>query len=161
MRIDTDKILRLFARAEKEKRSALFEHEVYALLRACGIATPRFIFVPRGIRITGDDLRPLGSAGVVVKIISPEILHKSDVDGVAFVPSRAGAVNAAIRDMMSRVPARFAGWLDTHGPAGAGGRTAEDIAAKIRGALVVEEPVDGLADHAMKGRRVLRLGPGR
>ncbi|OGD19980.1 MAG: hypothetical protein A2W03_16035 [Candidatus Aminicenantes bacterium RBG_16_63_16] len=140
MRNATDKILKLFARAEKEKRSVLFEHEVYALLRACGIATPHFIFVPRGTRLTGDDLGPLGSAGVVVKVISPEILHKSDVGGVAFVPNAAGAVNAAIRGMISRVPARFAEWLAQHDRQdGSEGRTAEDIAAKIRGVLVVEK----------------------
>ncbi len=139
MRIETDRILRIFARAEKEKRSHLFEHEVYTLLRACGIAAPRFVFVPRGKTVTQRDLAAFGNAGVVVKVVSPQILHKSDVGGVAFVPNRAAAVNDAVRTMMSRVPARFAEWLAMHSPAeGAAAGAAEDAAENIRGALIVE-----------------------
>ena len=135
MRIATDKLLRIFARAEKEDRTALFEHEVYALLRACGLETPRHVFVPRGRRATRKDLAALEGDSVVVKIVSPEILHKSDVGGVAFVPNGAAAVNAAIGAMTSRVPARFVEWLEKNG---GGGRTAEEVSENIRGALVIE-----------------------
>jgi len=36
---------------------------------------------------------------VVVKVVSPEILHKSDVGGVKVVPNESQAIEAAIRDM--------------------------------------------------------------
>jgi acyl-CoA synthetase (NDP forming) len=167
MRIATDTILRIFKRAEKENRTALFEHEVYALLRACGLPAPRHVFLPRGQPATRKDLAPLGSDSVVVKIVSPEILHKSDVGGVAFVPNGAGAVNAAIRAMMTRVPARFAEWLGKHG---AGGRTAEEAAANIRGALVIERVAAedvGFGSELLVGLRnsrefgpIVTLGPG-
>ncbi len=94
---------------------------------------------PAGKNVTRKDLAPLGSAEVAVKIVSPEILHKSDVGGVAFVPNRSAAVKAAIRAMMSRVPARFAEWLPERGNGeGTGSRTAQDADAKIRGTLIVE-----------------------
>ena len=39
---------RIFARAEADGRSFLFEHEVYALLRASGIGAPKSLFVRTG-----------------------------------------------------------------------------------------------------------------
>lgn len=164
MRIETDRILKILARAEKENRDSLFEHEVYALLRACGLATPRFVFVPRGNTVTSRDLAPLGGSDVVLKIVSPEILHKSDVGGVAFVPGRAASVNAAIRAMLARVPSRFMEWLGQRGSvAGASGRIAQDEAARIRGVLVVErvEAADvGFGSELLVGLRNSReFGP--
>ena len=86
-----DRIQRIFARAEKDGRTALFEHEFYALLRACGLPTPRCFFVPRRRSVSRASLSALGSREVVVKVVSPAILHKSDVGGVAFAPNHGGS----------------------------------------------------------------------
>ena len=132
-----DRIQRIFARAEKDGRTALFEHEVYALLRACGLPTPRCFFVPRRRSVSRASLSALGSREVVVKVVSPAILHKSDVGGVAFAPNTAGAVNATIRSMMSRVPPSFAAWADRHQAPGGG--SVRSVSEGIRGFLVVEK----------------------
>ena len=100
---------RVFRRAEKEGRGTLLESEVYSLLRAWGIDAPRFFFVEKGERATREKLQALRSDRVVIKIVSPEIVHKSDVGGVAFVENGARPVNEAIARMFSEVPEKAAG----------------------------------------------------
>jgi acyl-CoA synthetase (NDP forming) len=121
---------RIFERAEKDGRNFLLEHEVYALLRALGTAVPRFFFVKKGARATRKNLLSLGSGRVVLKIVSPRIVHKSDVGGVAFVKNSCSEVNRAITRMLADVPARL-------GETGAAG-------PDIRGVLVLEKV--GFAD---------------
>ena len=94
------------------------------MLRAWGIGAPRLFFIKKGERATREKLLALGSDRVVIKIVSPQIVHKSDVGGVAFVESGVREVNRAIARMLSEVPAKFAGT----------GSSAPDI----RGVLVLE-----------------------
>jgi len=115
---------RIFGRAEKDGRDFLLEHEVYGLLRAMGIAAPRFFFVKKGERATRTELLALGSKRVVLKIVSPQVIHKSDVGGVAFAGNTVSEVNRAIARMLVEVPARFSG-TEAAGP-------------DIRGVLVLE-----------------------
>ena len=121
----TGQIEEIFQRAEKDSRSFLLEHEVYALLRAVGFAAPRFFFVKRGGRATREKLSALRSDSVVLKVVSPQIVHKSDVGGVAFVENSASAVNRAITRMLAAVPAKFTG--------------TEGAGPDIRGVLVLEK----------------------
>jgi len=121
----TAQIERIFERAEKDGRDLLLEYEVYALLRALGIAVPRFFFVKKGERATREKLSALGSDSVVLKFVSPQIVHKSDVGGVAFVENSVSKVNRAITRMLAEVPAKFAG-TEAAGP-------------DIRGVLVLEK----------------------
>lgn len=116
---------RLFARAAKEGRDFLLEPEVYALLRAFGLEPPRFFFVRKGRKAAREKLSALKSDQVVLKIVSPGIVHKSDVGGVAFVRNSAADVNRAIARMLAEVPARAAR-TGTPGP-------------DIRGVLVLEK----------------------
>jgi acyl-CoA synthetase (NDP forming) len=116
---------RIFARAEKDGRDYLLEHEVYGLLRALGIATPCFFFVKKGERAARKELLALRSESVVLKIVSPQIVHKSDVGGVAFVRNTASEVNRAITRMLAEVPAK----LEGTGTSG----------LDIRGVLVIEK----------------------
>jgi hypothetical protein len=115
----------IFERAEKDNRNFLLEDEVYALLRAFGIAAPRFFFVRKGERATWEKLSALRSDQVVLKIVSPRIVHKSDVGGVAFVANTVSEVNRAIARMLAEVPVKLAG-TDAGGP-------------DIRGVLVLEK----------------------
>lgn len=101
------RVERIFERAEKEGRNFLLEPEVYSLLRAFGLEPPRFLFVRKGERVTREKLLPLKSGQVVLKIVSPQIVHKSDVGGVAFVRNAGPEVNRAIARMLAEVPARF------------------------------------------------------
>jgi acyl-CoA synthetase (NDP forming) len=129
----------VFQAAEKDGRDTLFEHESYAIFRAAGLETPRHIFLPAGKRISRRDLEALGSSRVVLKIVSPFILHKSDAGGVAFVSASVRAVNDAVTRMIRDVPRKYSAWVrKSHGAGAAGHLSPADVAASIRGVLVCE-----------------------
>jgi acyl-CoA synthetase (NDP forming) len=141
----------IFARAERDGRSFLFEHEVYALLRAAGIGVPKTLFVRSGRKVSSRDLAGFAGSEVVLKIVSPLIQHKTDVGGVVFAKRSAAAVNAAIRGMVSDVLGRF------EKPA------VEDVARSLCGILVCEK-VDfdkfGFGTELLVGVRTTReFGP--
>lgn len=133
-------ITRVFENAEKDGRSFLLEHEVYAVLENAGLPTPRHVFVPKGQRVRKADLAALGSDSVVLKIVSPLILHKSDAGGVRFAKAEPGAVNAACAQMLAGVPGRFLEWSKRIDPAGREGRPSRRVVAdSLRGVLVCEK----------------------
>jgi acyl-CoA synthetase (NDP forming) len=139
MRTDYAGIDRLFLAAEAEGRDSLFEHETYAVLRGAGIPTPRFKFLPIWKPITPRDLAPFSGDGLVLKVVSTLIQHKTDVGGVAFVRNTAAAVNAGLKKMTAEVPRRFLSWCREN-PAGLpAGLTEDAVRAAIRGVLVVEK----------------------
>ncbi len=127
----------IFRKAEQDGRRFLLEPEVYALLRACGIATPRFLFLKKGKKADRKNISVLETPEVVVKVVSPLIVHKSDVGGVAFVPAQPARVNEAIRSMLRDVPAKFCDWQkkiksrETY--------SVEEIRNQVRGFLVLEK----------------------
>jgi acyl-CoA synthetase (NDP forming) len=118
---------RVLERAEKDGRSFLLEPEVYEILKDAGIATPRHVFVPVGQAVGRKDLVALGTAEVVVKVVSPLVIHKSDVGGVAFAKANPVAVTRACAAMLRTVVARS--------------RAAERKAVResVRGFLLVEK----------------------
>ena len=70
------------ARAASEGRDLLLEPEAYALLAAGGIEVPAHRLVRSPEEVDGSLCDSLGSERAVVKVVSPDILHKSDVGGV-------------------------------------------------------------------------------
>ncbi len=149
MSIQAGRMEGIFRRAEEDGRDSLLEHEVYALLRGLGIATPRFTFVKRGQKAAAGSLARLNSNQAVLKVVSPGIVHKSDVGGVAFVENKPGPVNRGIARLLSDVPERF--------EASAG------RAPDIRGVLVLERisyEDFGLGSELLVGiRRSREFGP--
>jgi acyl-CoA synthetase (NDP forming) len=139
MTIDFKAIDRIFAAAEDDGRTSLFEHEVYELLKAAGVAAPRFLFVPRGRRIAARDLAGFKSPELVLKITAPLIQHKTDVGGVVFVKNSPAAVNAAVKAMTAAIPRRFLAWLKEKKLPEAKGLTAAAVAADLRGVLICEK----------------------
>jgi acyl-CoA synthetase (NDP forming) len=139
MTIDFKSIDRIFAAAEKDGRASLYEHEVYRMLRACGLRAPKTLFVPAGRKVAAADLAGFKSEKVVLKITAPMIQHKTDVGGVAFVKKGAAAVNAAVKAMCRDVPDRYLAWLGTKSPAEADSLTPEIVRADIRGVLICEK----------------------
>ena len=93
MTIDFKTIDALFEKAEKDGRTFLFEHEVYQMLRAAGLKTPRFRFVAKGEIVRVKDLTGFKTSELVLKIVAPMIQHKTDVGGVAFVENSASGRN--------------------------------------------------------------------
>lgn len=102
----------LISHARQQQRSALDEAAGKALLSAYGIAVPNTVIV-KDAHALGDAVRALRFP-VVVKVISPEILHKSDAGGVRVNVTSVDDVREAIRSM-SALPAiakaRVEGWL--------------------------------------------------
>ena len=101
MTIDTARIRRVIDGARG--RPALLETEGLELLAAIGVGAPAHLFVGSAADAASIDTSPLGGDRVVVKVISPRILHKSDVGGVKVVEHRRGAIVAAIADMEARL----------------------------------------------------------
>jgi acyl-CoA synthetase (NDP forming) len=103
MRIDAGRIHQVVAAARACGRSVLLETEGLELLAALGIAAPAHVFVRDAAEAAAADTAPLGGDRVVVKVISPRILHKSDVGGVKVVERRGEAIAAAVADMEARL----------------------------------------------------------
>ncbi|MGE5358447.1 MAG: acetate--CoA ligase family protein [Bacteroidales bacterium] len=129
--IDWAPIDQLFERARAAGRNVLLETEGSDLLEALGFTLPRRVFIPSDALANGRDpsaldpegtsvLNPVGTSAlnpvgqgfslgkfnlpgdrVVVKVISPEILHKSDVGGVKIVANTPTAIAQTIADMDS------------------------------------------------------------
>src|SRR4051812_37529179 len=102
----------IIADARKAGRTALDEAAGKALLAQFGVKVPKTVVVA-----SADDAAAAltGLAfPIVVKVVSPEILHKSDAGGVRVNVASPREVSEAIR-AMSTLPAistaRVEGWL--------------------------------------------------
>ena len=86
------------------------EHEVYELLSAVGISTPRHCFI--------EDVQQLANAPfeagepVVVKGVARDLWHKSDSGALAFCDFDSDAIAAMHGRMQATVGERF-DWLGT------------------------------------------------
>jgi acyl-CoA synthetase (NDP forming) len=99
--IDTARIARVIEAAAG--RAVLLETEGLEILDALGISAPAHVFVRNGAEAEAADTWSLGGDRVVVKVISPRILHKSDVGGVKIVDRRPEAIAAVVADMEQRL----------------------------------------------------------
>jgi acyl-CoA synthetase (NDP forming) len=99
--IDTARIRQVIAGAAG--RGVLLETEGLEVLAALGVHAPAHVFVRSSSEAAAADTSALGGENVVVKVISPEILHKSDVGGVKVVAHRRAAIVAAVADMEARL----------------------------------------------------------
>lgn len=98
-------VANLFNRYRKEGRLILGETEARQVLTAYGIPIP----ASAQAATPADAARTAQEIGfpVVMKIASPDILHKSDVGGVMVGLKDEGEVERAYLDMMTRVRARM------------------------------------------------------
>ncbi|RJP32543.1 MAG: indolepyruvate oxidoreductase subunit beta [Phycisphaerales bacterium] len=94
---EADAIAQTIHRVTEQQRSHLYEHEVYGIVELVGaICPPRHLLVPRGGHVNADELAPFPGDKVVLKIVSPDVTHKSDSGGIAFTPRNVDAVNREI-----------------------------------------------------------------
>ena len=111
--IDYKSINSLFTTAHKEGRGFLYEYEVYSLLAKSGAETPPKInLIPRASRPSDEALNALPGKKVVLKIVSPTIIHKTEVAGVCIVKKEINAVRSAVRRMFYEVPENYAAWIE-------------------------------------------------
>ena len=113
--MDSDKIHQILSAAYSEGRSSLFEHECFDLLEATGAeAAPANRLIPIGNRPTPADLEKLDGDKVVLKVVSPDITHKTEARGVRIVARELGAVEAAFDLMLREVPEAYGAYLENH-----------------------------------------------
>jgi acyl-CoA synthetase (NDP forming) len=115
MSVDFAAIDQILEPAARDGRRALFEHEVYALVRASGaVRVPHTVFRPAGETFVAGDLEGFAGDRMVLKVVSPDLAHKSDVGGVRFVPCDLDEVRATADDfarIVSERSARLSGVL--------------------------------------------------
>jgi acyl-CoA synthetase (NDP forming) len=92
-------VRRLVEPARREGRSILLEPEGLELLRGLGLDVPPYLYVPATGPLPTDGLAELRGDQVVVKVVSPEILHKAVVGGIRIVPNRERDVREAITSL--------------------------------------------------------------
>ncbi|MCY0868048.1 MAG: acetate--CoA ligase family protein [Desulfurococcus sp.] len=104
----------IIASALKEGRIKLLEHEAFQLVKYYGIPSPEVVVVksPEEARELADRV----GYPVALKIVSPDITHKSDVGGVKLglknAEETARAVDEMLKTVKSRAPnARIVGVL--------------------------------------------------
>ena len=94
----------VIATARKQRRTLLSEVEAKDLLAEAGIPVARAILA-KGQKKAVEAAEAVGYP-VVMKIVSPDIAHKSDVGGVTLGLKDAKAVRKAYKEMLERVAAR-------------------------------------------------------
>jgi acetyltransferase len=103
-RVDIDAVRTLIDRALAEGREMLAEPEAKALLAACGIATIAAHVAAPTAEAAAELASEIGYP-VVLKVLSPQISHKSDVGGVALNLGNARQVASAASAILERVAA--------------------------------------------------------
>jgi len=101
--MNLEAVTSILAGARAEGRHVLLETEGLDLLDALGIRRPRHRFLRGSADPGAREGSGLPGDRVVVKVVSPAILHKSDVGGVAVVANTPAAITAAVRDMETRL----------------------------------------------------------
>ncbi|ACN14441.1 conserved hypothetical protein [Desulforapulum autotrophicum HRM2] len=146
LNIDFQKITDLFTRAHRDGRDFLYEHETYGLLKNSGAESiPMVNFLAKGSRPSNEALNSMPGHRVVLKIVSPTIVHKTEVKGVRIVDKQPGKIRSTWRKMMDEVPEHYAQWIEknrTIAPSAYGNldpdRLVAAIDADIRGVLMCQ-----------------------
>ena len=111
--IDFEKITQLFTAADTENRDFLYEYEVYNLLANSGAETPPISnLLPRGARFSDEELMAIPGEKAVLKIVSPTIIHKTEVGGVRIVEKQPSKIRSAVRGMQYEVPENYAAYIE-------------------------------------------------
>ena len=144
--IDFSAITELLRAAQSENRDSLFEYEVYSLLAHSGAETPPKCFlVRRGDRLSDEELSAFPGDRVVIKIVSPAIIHKTEVHGVRVISREPGKIRSSVRRMLYEVPEHYTSLLEREPQAMppqyqglAGEALAAAVSRDIRGVLLVQ-----------------------
>jgi indolepyruvate ferredoxin oxidoreductase beta subunit len=94
---------RSLQRVHDEGRTQLFEHEVYSIVQLVGaISPPHHVFLSTEEMISEEELARVPGDRVVLKIVSPDIVHKTEAAGIAFVPKDHDTVRREIDRLIAR-----------------------------------------------------------
>lgn len=117
---DLKRVRPILAGIRSRGRRIALETEGLAVVRELGLAVPEHLVVPGPEALRREDLARLPGERVVVKVLSPEVLHKSDEGGVAVV-AKAEAAEALAAMERRFAGRRLAGFsVNEHVPHGVG-----------------------------------------
>jgi len=161
--IDFPRVEQLFLKAAQGGRNRLFEHECYQLQEAVGAeAAPVCRLISADDHPSRRDLDAIPGDRVVLKIVSPDIIHKTEAGGVRIVAKDHSEVTAAFDAMLSEAPAAYTEYLEQHGEDTTEGTTAE-LRRRVAGVLLcqfVDSDAKGFATELFVGvRRTEEFGP--
>lgn len=89
--------------AIKDNRETLYEHEVYEILALFNVDIPAYHIIKNAEDAKECDVLKLKSSIVVAKVLSPDILHKTEVGGVLFVPATNENIESAFKQINENV----------------------------------------------------------
>ncbi|RJP76098.1 MAG: CoA-binding protein [Desulfobacteraceae bacterium] len=113
VQIHFDKITQSFQKAIQENRTFLFEYEIYELLKNSGSETPPQVhFLKKDAHPREDELSSIPGNRIVMKIVSPTIIHKTEVKGVKILDNQPAKIRSSRRRMMDEIPANYASWME-------------------------------------------------
>ena len=93
----------IFNNAHEEKRTTLFEHEVYEILSYAGMEIPKYDYIKSSDEVTPGMLSKY-SGDIVIKIVSQNIAHKQKIGGVQrIVPHDVFFVQYVLDKMKEKV----------------------------------------------------------
>jgi len=98
--IDREAVRRIFDKVKADGRNVLFPHEAMNVAEAYGITAPA-----SGLAETADEAVEYADRmgyPVVMKIVSPEIMHKTDIGGVELNLSNSNMVRIAFDEIMRK-----------------------------------------------------------
>lgn len=114
-RINFEALTECLAQAHSENRHFLYEHEVYAFLASLGAETPpKCSLISRNMLCTDEEIMAIPGDKAVLKIVSPAILHKTEVGGVRIVDKTPDKVRSSVRRMLYEVPESYASWIENN-----------------------------------------------
>ncbi len=164
--IDFPRIEQLFRDAGNDGRNRLFEPECYRLLEATGAeAAPASRLIATSACPTQEDLEAIPGDRVVLKIVSPDIIHKTEATGVRIVDKNLADVKDTFDAMVRETPRAYAAFLGQLGDHDDSGTTPseDDLRARIAGVLIcefIDADVRGFATELFVGvRRTAEFGP--
>jgi acyl-CoA synthetase (NDP forming) len=98
-----ERIDRILEKALEDGRTFLYEFEVYQLLLCMGLNAPSMVYIPTLEAFDPDSLNLILTPEVVVKVVSPDITHKTDLGGVEFTSNTVEDVIRAYRRIRESV----------------------------------------------------------
>ncbi len=113
-RINFDALTERLRKAHEEGRAFLYEYEVYDFLANLGAETPpESSLIFQGMEQPSDEeIMAIPGDKAVLKIVSPTILHKTEVGGVRIVDKDPNKVRSAARRMLYEVSENYALWIE-------------------------------------------------
>ncbi|HYY67586.1 MAG TPA: acetate--CoA ligase family protein, partial [Nitrososphaeraceae archaeon] len=101
----TGRVEKMYDEARKNNTNTITEESAKAILTEYGIKVPPYALV-RNAQEAQDKAKQLGFP-IVAKIVSPDILHKTDVKGVRVGLKTEEEVLEAVNDMLDRLSSKY------------------------------------------------------